>query len=110
MDILNFIAWVRGKRVVKTVNPAKTLVPLGIRDNRRDDKYLTVAMTVEDFATQVGTTGTTSSIWANGFISTGCIAANITLPDNATFEYQGPLSICTGYTLTIPVNTTLTVL
>jgi hypothetical protein len=110
MDILNFLAWVRGKRVVKNVDSTKTLIPLGVRDNRRSDKYLTVAMTVEDFATQVSTTGTTSSIWANGFINTGCIAADITLPDNATFEYQGPLSICTGYTLTVPAGTTLTVL
>ena len=110
MDILNFIYWIRGKRVVSSVDPDKTLVPLGVRDNRRDDKYLTVAMTVTDLANQINTSDVTSSIWANGFINTSCIAANITLPDNATFNYQGPLSICTGYTLTIPANTTLTVL
>jgi hypothetical protein len=50
------------------------------------------------------------SIYANGFISTSCLSSNITLPDSATFNYQGPLSICTGYTLIIPENTTLTVL
>lgn len=110
MDILNFIYWVRNNRRVTSVDPDKTLIPLGVKDNRRDDKYLTVGMTVTDFANQINTADVTSSIWANGFINTSCIAADITLPDNATFNYQGPLSICTGYTLTIPANTTLTVL
>jgi hypothetical protein len=110
MDILNFISWIRGARKVNSVDPNKTLIPLGVKDNRRDDKYLTVTMTVADFANQINTSDVTSSIWANGFINTSCIAAGITLPDNATFNYQGPLSICTGYTLTIPANTTLTVL
>jgi len=112
MDILNFIYWVRGKRVVTSVDPDKTLVPLGVRDNRRDDKYLTVAMTVTDLANQLNPIQPeiTANIWANGFIPTGCLASNITLPDNSTFEYNGPLSICTGYTLTVPTGTTLTVL
>jgi hypothetical protein len=115
MDILNFISWIRGARKVNSVDPNQTLVPLGAKDNRRDDKYLTVTMTVADFANQIGANINTQqlvtdSIWANGFINTSCIAADITLPDNATFNYQGPLSICTGYTLTIPANTTLTVL
>jgi hypothetical protein len=112
MDILNFIYWVRGKRVVTSVDPDKTLVPLGVKDNRRDDKYLTVAMTVTDLANQLNPIQPeiTANIWANGFIPTGCLASNITLPDNSTFEYNGPLSICTGYTLTVPTGTTLTVL
>jgi hypothetical protein len=112
MDILNFISWIRGKRVVTSVDPDKTLVPLGVKDNRRDDKYLTVAMTVTDLANQLNPTPAeiTANIWANGFIPTGCLASNITLPDNSTFEYNGPLSICTGYTLTVPTGTTLTVL
>lgn len=53
MDILNFISWIRGKRQVTTVDPAKTVIPLGIKDGRRDDDYLAVAMTVEDFAAQI---------------------------------------------------------
>jgi hypothetical protein len=55
MDILNFIYWVTSRRIVKTVDPAKSLLPIGLRDERRGDKYLTVAVTVEDFITQVGT-------------------------------------------------------
>jgi hypothetical protein len=53
MDILNFISWVRGSRVVTSVDPAKTLIPVGFKDGRRDDDYLTGAITVEDFALQV---------------------------------------------------------
>lgn len=55
MDILNFISWIRGSRVVKTVEPAKTLIPLGVKTSRRDDEYLPVTMTVEDLATQITT-------------------------------------------------------
>lgn len=110
MDILNFIYWIRSNRRVTSVDPDKTLMPLGVKDNRRDDKYLTVAMTVTDFANQIGAAETTSSIWANGFINTSCIASDITLPDNATFDYQGPLTMCAGYNLTIPANTTLTII
>jgi hypothetical protein len=53
MDILNFISWIKGKRVVTSVDPAKTLIPLGLKDGRRDDDYLAGAMTVEDFVAEV---------------------------------------------------------
>ena len=52
MDILNFISWIKGSRQVTTVNPTKTLLPLGIKDTRRDDGYLAATITVEDFVTQ----------------------------------------------------------
>lgn len=54
MDILNFISWIRGGRQVNTVDPAKTLLPVGLKDNRRDDSYLAGAITVQDFANLVG--------------------------------------------------------
>ena len=54
MDILNFISWIRGKRQVTTVDPSKTLLPIGLKDGRRDDDYLAAAMTVTDFAGVVG--------------------------------------------------------
>jgi hypothetical protein len=54
MDILNFISWIKGGRIVKTVNPAQTLIPVATRDGKRDDAWVTNAMTVEDFATQLG--------------------------------------------------------
>jgi hypothetical protein len=53
MDILNFISWIRGSRVVNSVDPTKTLLPVGLKDNRRDDKYLAGAISVEDFTNQV---------------------------------------------------------
>jgi len=54
MDILNFISWIRGGRQVTTVDPAKTLLPVGLKDPKRDDGYLAGAISVDDFAAQVG--------------------------------------------------------
>jgi len=49
MDILNFISWIRGGRQVTTVDPSKTLLPVGLKDGRRDDQYLAGAISVQDF-------------------------------------------------------------
>lgn len=53
MDILNFISWIKGKRIVKTVDPKRTLLPVALKDNRRSDGYLVGATTVADFAAVV---------------------------------------------------------
>jgi hypothetical protein len=53
MDILNFISWIRGRRVVNSVDPNKTLLPVALQDDRRDDEYLTGAISVQNFTTQV---------------------------------------------------------
>jgi hypothetical protein len=55
MDILNFISWIKGRRQVTTVDAAKTLIPVGLKDGRRDDEYIAGAITVEDFVAQYGT-------------------------------------------------------
>jgi hypothetical protein len=56
MDILNFISWIKGGRQVTTVDPSKTLLPVGLKDPKRDDGYLAGAISVADFAAQVGST------------------------------------------------------
>ena len=98
MDILNFISWIRGSRLVKTVEPTKTLIPLGVKTNRRDDEYLPVTMTVEDFATQLSTivpptvnvglysqtvssTPITNTILESDLISTG--VGSLSIPANS---------------------------
>ena len=53
MDILNFISWIKGKRIVKTVDPKRTLLPVALKDNRRSDGYLVGTTTVADFAAVV---------------------------------------------------------
>ena len=53
MDILNFISWIKGGRQVTTVDPTQTLLPVGLKDSRRDDGYLAGAITVSDFAAQL---------------------------------------------------------
>jgi hypothetical protein len=58
MDILNFISWIASKRrIVKTLNDTD-LVPVGVRNETRDDKYTTVAITYDDLASQIGTGAT----------------------------------------------------
>lgn len=54
MDILNFISWVKGGRQVTTVDPSKTLLPVGLKDDRRDDGFLAGAITVQDFLNLAG--------------------------------------------------------
>jgi hypothetical protein len=54
MDILNFISWIKGRRQVTSVDPARTLLPVGLKDGRRDDEYLAGAISVQDFITQIG--------------------------------------------------------
>lgn len=54
MDILNFISWIRGGRKFTNVDPNTTLLPVGVRDNRRDDKYLAGGISVTDFANDLG--------------------------------------------------------
>jgi len=62
--------------------------------------------TIEDIASD--TTG--QSIYANGFTIAGAIKTDIALPENATVNYTGPLSMGTGYILTVPTGTTLNIL
>lgn len=50
-----------------------------------------------------------ASIWANGFRVIGCIGEDIVLPENCNLEYTGPLAICVGSSITVPVGTTLTI-
>lgn len=53
MDILNFISWIASKRrIVKSLNNSD-LLPVGVRNETRDDKYTTVAITAGDFIDEV---------------------------------------------------------
>ena len=113
MDILNFISWIKGTKLVSTIDTSKTLIPLGYKNNTRDDQYTPITMTVTDFISQIPippNPAVTSSIWANGFKVVGCINENLTLPANANLEYQSPLAMCVGKTLTIPASTTLIII
>ncbi len=91
MDILNFISWIKGKRIVTTVDPTQTLVPLGLKDGRRDDAYLAGAITVQDFAAQLAPAPTYKVFTA---LLTQSGADN---PDSAT---SGTLSIGRTYEIT----------
>jgi hypothetical protein len=47
MDILNFIYWVKNKRII-TSAPDDSLIPIGVPDPRRADKYLSVGIKKSD--------------------------------------------------------------
>ena len=55
MDVLNFISWIKNGQQVTSVDPTQTLLPLGLRDPRRDDGYRSGAITAQDFIDQVVT-------------------------------------------------------
>ena len=57
MDILNFISWLKDNRITTTV-PDGSLIAVGVPTTKRDDKYLTVAMTLDN-AVQSGCKGNT---------------------------------------------------
>jgi len=64
------------------------------------------AYTIEDIANATSGGG----ISANGFVVVGPLMANITLPENSIVNYTGPLSMGSGYILTVPTGTTLNIL
>jgi hypothetical protein len=89
MDILNFISWIRGRRQVTTVDPSKTLLPLGLKDGRRDDDYLAGAITVTDFANLVGEPSVTfidGSLEPSVQATMNPILGTITLSDGAIYD------------------------
>lgn len=43
MDILNWIHWLRNGRYIANDIPSDSLIAVAVKDNRRDDKWLTVA-------------------------------------------------------------------
>ena len=53
MDILNFINWLRGGRLVKTIDTAQSLIPVATRDSKRDDAWITNAITAKDLGAQL---------------------------------------------------------
>ena len=66
----------------------------------------TEPFTVEDISTLI----VGNSIYANAFTPVGSILTDITLPQGGTFNYPSPLSIGLGFTLTVPLGTTLHVI
>jgi len=76
MDILNFISWIRGSKLVSSVDPSKTLVPLGVKTDRRDDDYVSVTMTVQDLASNLDIDRLTAGTSEFVLDSTGTLTLN----------------------------------
>ena len=105
MDILNFISWIKGRRIVTSVNPTKTLVPVGLKDDRRDDEYLAGAITVADLAAQFGGTVVWGNIFGDIEDQSDLDAALNAKQDTLTLTTSGTgAATLVGSTLNIPVS------
>lgn len=90
MDILNFISWIKGKGYATTADRKKTLVPLGLKDDRRDDQYLPGAMTMENFEPVVnGFKEYSVLITQRGVNDPTVVVLKNTLDVTATYYYAG---------------------
>lgn len=104
-NIFNLIT----NRKVKTSLSNSDIITVGVKDANYSGNYQPAVIKYEDLESQILSQVSGGSFYTNGFTVVGCIAENITLPDNLNMQYTGPLSMCPGYTLTIPANTTLTI-
>ena len=92
MDILNFISWTKNGRTVSTVDASQTLLPVGLKDPKRDDGYLAGAISVTDFlALSPGLPSfiqyneTNKTFWNAGFSNdTSCVSYGNYALDGAT--------------------------
>jgi len=98
MDVLNFISWLKSKRQVTTVDASQTLIPLGLKDARRDDGYLPAAISVDDLlALSPGLPSfieyneTNKTVWNNGINNN---PSNTSFGENALTGNPG--SYCTA--------------
>lgn len=90
MDILNFISWIKGKGYFTTVDPQKTLVPLGKRDASRDDQYLPGAMTMENFEPALnGYTEYVALLTQRGVVAPNAVELKNNLGVTVTYIYTG---------------------
>lgn len=90
MDILNFISWIKGKGYFTTVDPNKTLVPLGTKDLARDDQYLPGAMTMPNFEAALnGYTEYVALLTQRGVVAPVDVELKNNLGVTATYAYLG---------------------
>ena len=97
MDILNFISWIKGSRIVSTADATRTLIPLGLKDSKRDDGYLAGAISVEDFLALVPVPP--GPDFSNYNTPYGELALNsVTIGDrNNAYGYKALYNITEGY-------------
>jgi hypothetical protein len=123
MDILNFISWIKGRRRFTSVDPTETLLPVGIRDTRRDDKYLTGAISVQELINLVPPSGnfglyaqtgnsipitntTVESTLINGGVGTLSVPANaFQIGDSFRAVFGGILNAANNQTIRVKVKT-----
>lgn len=83
-------------------------IPVGTKIDLRSAQVNSAdpSYTIEDI---IGGSNQTS-ISSNGFKVIGPINSNVLLPDNSNVQYTGPLVMGLGYSITVPLGTTLTII
>jgi hypothetical protein len=98
MDVLNIISWLKSKKQVTTVDPTQTLIPLGLKNSKRDDGYLPGAITVADFIAL--SPGLPSFIEYNETNNTLWNSGNGSVLSNTSFGQDALSSVTNGFTNT----------
>lgn len=82
-------------------------IPVGTKIDLRSEQIneSLAVYTIEDIAGG----SAQAAISTNGFKVIGPINSNVLLPDNSNVEYTGPLVMGLGYSITVPLGTTLTI-
>jgi len=100
MDILNFISWTKNGRTVSTVDASHTLLPVGLKDPKRDDGYLAGAITVTDFLalspglpSLIEYNETNKTLWNNGFNND---SASVSYGEHALVGAEGTSNTAIG--------------
>ena len=83
-------------------------IPVGTKIDLRSAQVNSAdpSYTIEDI---IGVSNQTS-IASNGFKVIGAINSDVLLPDNSNVQYTGPLVMGLGYSITVPLGTTLTII
>jgi hypothetical protein len=95
MDILNFISWIKGKRIFTNIDTTQAVLPVGIKDPKRDDDYLTGVMTVSNFINLLPT-GPQGAPGAQGPIGPQGVAGPV---GPAGLNWQGSWSVLGTYVI-----------
>ena len=107
MDILNFISWKKNKRIFKKIDPLKTFLTIGVRDQKRNDDYLASAIKVQDFIDQItpGLTGPQGAQGIQGIAGTNGLYAQTALGTAIANNTVETSLVGTGVgTLSVPAN------
>lgn len=83
-------------------------IPVGTKIDLRSEQIneSLAVYTIED----ISGGSAQAAIASNGFKVIGAINSDVLLPENSNVQYTGPLVMGLGYSITVPLGTTLTII